>query len=249
MPSERPSPFTIPEPTFKFAEGPPSEPPPPRSMTVDGLIRNLTGFAEFYEQASADIERVSAFEKPRARGARDANADYYQREFRATAAIDRVRGYVLSHYGEELTIGAARRVLGDLIRVHKLSVQAAGELQLDAAMDRLDANGGKGGSEGGTQLADPPLAVPAIKPTGANQSEGGAPTETLLPLMLSASDIAKRIKQNSKSVSSFLTRFADKNRDCRIENPTKRKNEPKYLYRTTEVWPALEKWLKDGAND
>lgn len=139
MPNERPSPFTIPEPTFKFAEGPPSEPPPPRPMTVEGLIHNLTVFADSYEQASADIERAQPFEKPHLRGGRDANADYYQRCFRATPGIDRLRAYVLSRYGEELTIGTARRFLGDLIRVHKLSVEVAGALSLEAAMDRLDA--------------------------------------------------------------------------------------------------------------
>lgn len=149
MPNERPSPFTIPEPTFRFAEGPPSEPPPQRSMTVGGLIHNLTGFAEFYERASADIERADPFEKPHAVGSRDAHTDYLQRSFRATVAMDRVRAYVLARYGEELTIGTARRLLGDLIRACHLTVAAAESLRLEDAMDRMDANDGTKQGEGG----------------------------------------------------------------------------------------------------
>jgi hypothetical protein len=155
MSHERPSPFTIPEPTFKFAEGPPSEPPPPRQMTVDGLIRNLIGFADFYEQATAAIETAAVFEKPHQRGGRDAYADYYQRCFRATPGIDRVRAYVLSRYGDELTIGTARRVLGDLIRIHRLLVEAAGALTLEAAMDRLDVDTEKERSEVGPSAHQP----------------------------------------------------------------------------------------------
>ena len=87
-------------------------------------------------------------------------------------------------------------------------------------------------------------AAPSSTVTGG--SEGGQPAEAILPVMLSASDIAKRIKRNPKSVTSFLTRFAEKYPDCRVENNSKRKNEPGYLYRTADVWPALEQWMKDN---
>src|SRR5262245_45591212 len=129
-PPERPSPFTIPEPTLRFAEGPPAEAPPRRSTTVGGLIYNLTVFADFYERASADIDRAEPIEKPWHIGNRDANADWMQREFRATVAVERVRAYVLARYGEDLTIGAARRLLGDLIRACALTVEAAEALPL-----------------------------------------------------------------------------------------------------------------------
>ncbi len=152
-------------PVFKFVEGAHlSKTPPGRSMSVEGLIHNLTGFADFYEQASADIDRAQPFEKPHHRGGRDANADYYQRCFRATPGIDRVRAYVLSCYGEELTIGAARRVLGDLIRVHKLSVEEAGKLSLEAAMDRLEATNAPGGA---VEVPNPHPAPPALRGTTA----------------------------------------------------------------------------------
>jgi hypothetical protein len=139
MTTERPSPFTIPEPALKFAHGPPAEPIPPQSMTVGGLIINLTIFADFYERASADIESAEAFEKPRAMGNRDVYADDMQRQFRTTNAIDRVRTHVLSQYGADLTIGTAGRLLGDLIRRCKLSVKAAEAMTLEIAMDRLES--------------------------------------------------------------------------------------------------------------
>jgi hypothetical protein len=136
--SERPSPFTIPEPAFKFVEGLPSEPRPSRSMTVGGLIHDLTVFADLYERASADIDREEGFTKTWYIGNRDANAGAMQRDYRATVAIDRVRAYVLANYGADLTIGMARRLLGDLIRTCGLAVDAAEALPLEEAMDKLD---------------------------------------------------------------------------------------------------------------
>jgi hypothetical protein len=135
--SERASPFTIPAPAFEFAVGAPSEPSPSRSMTVGGLVHNLTVFAHFYEQASAAIDGAEGYLKPFFLRARDAKADVMQRDFRATVAIDRVRAYVLSGYGADLTIGTARRLLGDLIRTFRLTVEEAEGLPLEVAMDKL----------------------------------------------------------------------------------------------------------------
>jgi hypothetical protein len=145
--SERPSPFTIPEPAYKFVQGPAAQARPAQSMTVGGLIHNLTVFADFYERASAAIDRAEPFEKPRHFGAREAQADMMQRDFRATVAIDRVRDYVLGSYGAELTIGTARRLLGDLVRRCGLTVNAAEGLTLEAAMDRLEADGAPAGGQ------------------------------------------------------------------------------------------------------
>jgi hypothetical protein len=108
-------------------------------MTVGGLIHNLIVFADFYERASADIERKEGVTKPWYIGNRDANTDVMQRDFRATVAIDRVRAYVLANYGADLTIGTARRFLGDLIRECSLTVKAAEDLPLEDAMEKLDA--------------------------------------------------------------------------------------------------------------
>jgi hypothetical protein len=108
-------------------------------MTVGGLIHNLTIFADFYEQATAEIDREEPITKPRAIGNRDVNTDLMQRIFRATPAIDLVRTYVLAHYGADLTIGTARRLLGDLIRRCSFAVEAAETLTLEDAMDRLES--------------------------------------------------------------------------------------------------------------
>jgi hypothetical protein len=75
------------------------------------------------------------------------------------------------------------------------------------------------------------------------------PPEGVLLTLLSASDIADRVGRKRESVTSFLTRFAAKCPDCRVSTETKRKNEPSYLYRTADVWPALEQWLKDTNAD
>jgi hypothetical protein len=53
------------------------------------------------------------------------------------------------------------------------------------------------------------------------------------------------IKRNRKSVESFLSRYAEKNRDCRMMTNLKKQNEPKYLHRTKEVLLALSEWMKD----
>jgi hypothetical protein len=126
-------------------------------MTVGALIINLTIFADFYEQASAEIDREEPVLKPRAIGNRDANASDMQRLFRATLAIDRVRAYVLAQYGADLTIGTARRFLGDLIRRCTLTVKAAEALTLETAMDRLESAGEEKKASPADSEADKPL--------------------------------------------------------------------------------------------
>ena len=64
MSSERPSPFTIPEPQFKFCEGPATEPVKPITTTIGELIRNLTAFAVFYEGKTEAIGTASPAMQP-----------------------------------------------------------------------------------------------------------------------------------------------------------------------------------------
>lgn len=109
----------------------------------------------------------------------------------------------------------------------------------------------------GDRLSVPslPLAASAasgIVPRGKERSEGGTPgpaEPSILPTMLSAPDIAKRIKRKRESVTTFLSRYAAKYPDCRIENETKRRNEAKYLYRTNDVWLVLEKWMEENPEE
>ena len=107
---------TLTIPPVQVCEGPSAEAPPLRSTTVGGLIHNLTIFADYHERATADSERRPPMMKQWALAGRDAITEHMEREFRATVAIDHVRAYVLANYGTDLTIGTARRLVGDLIR-------------------------------------------------------------------------------------------------------------------------------------
>jgi hypothetical protein len=162
MSREAPSPFTIPEPSVRFAEGPPSEEPPLRSTSVAGLIHNLTVFADFYLRATTAIENAAPVMKPWHVGNRDANAEVMQRQIRRTVAIDRVRAYVFSHFGEELTIGTARRFLGDLIRVRGLQIETAENMLLEEAIELLaPSSTNTGGAEAATPPSDEAASIPA----------------------------------------------------------------------------------------
>jgi hypothetical protein len=48
------------------------------------------------------------------------------------------------------------------------------------------------------------------------------------------------------AVESFLRRYRDKYPDCCVNPDTRRKNEPKYLYRPSEVLPALREHFPVG---
>jgi hypothetical protein len=72
------------------------------------------------------------------------------------------------------------------------------------------------------------------------------PTELvpILPVLLSAADIAKVLRQPKERVESFLRRFRKSNPDCCIEIGNPRRNEPRIFYRTADVWPALQEQLR-----
>lgn len=140
MPSDRASPFTIPTPKMKFAEGPGAEPVEPFTVTVGKLIQELVEFADYYEGMTAQSARAAPYHATHLLGARDANSAFDQIRFRTIIGIDRLRAYIYSHFpGEELTIGTARRFLGDLIRTCRLSFSGAESLELVDALDRIEA--------------------------------------------------------------------------------------------------------------
>jgi hypothetical protein len=74
----------------------------------------------------------------------------------------------------------------------------------------------------------------------------------VLPLLLSAGGLAKLINQPEARVETFLRRFRESNRDCVEEIPNPRRREPRYLYRTADVWGPLQerrkKWAKKTAD-
>src|SRR5262245_10686296 len=101
MSTERPSPFTIPEPQWKFSEGPSSEPVPPRSMTLGSLIQNLVAFAHNYEDLTTEFNHSRTLDRAMVFGTREANAASWRDQFRAVGGIDELRALVLSRYGED----------------------------------------------------------------------------------------------------------------------------------------------------
>ena len=198
MSSERPSPFTIPKPEYVFSEGPPSLPLPLRPMSVEDLIAKLLEFAESYELATDQIQAAPNFEKRYAVADRDCNAEYLQRVFRAVLGIDRVRTYVLSQYGEELTIASARRFLGDLIRVRKLTVAQAGALSLEEAMDRLE----------------PDAKAKKPKPRTGGDGTGKLPSRGGRPKLDDSKKLSDKAKHN---VYELILAAKEKNPDWRYQ--------------------------------
>ena len=159
MSSERPSPFTVPVPHCGFTEGPASQPQSGGTLTVGLLIRHLTDFAAAYERLTVAIEgaedpappvlpatgsggmtfRVCGLERHRAIFERDLYVSTALAFFTAAYDIDRVRGYVLSQSGDELTIGTARRLLGELLKRRKLKLAEAEALTLAQAIDSVES--------------------------------------------------------------------------------------------------------------
>jgi hypothetical protein len=86
------------------------------------------------------------------------------------------------------------------------------------------------------------LAVPIAAPL---PDTNGTARETTgeLPAMLSAPDLARTLEQPVSRVESFLRRFREDHPDSFTEVDNPRKNEPRYLYRTADVWPALQQQL------
>lgn len=61
------------------------------------------------------------------------------------------------------------------------------------------------------------------------------------PDLLSAPDLARHLDRPVAQVESFLRRYRDKYPDCFREVEGARRNEPRFLYRTAVVLPALRK--------
>jgi hypothetical protein len=76
-------------------------------------------------------------------------------------------------------------------------------------------------------------------PQAAATNDGAPP-----PALLSAADLARLTGQSVDKVESFLRRYRRDYPDCYVESESKRKTEPKYLYRTADVLPALQSRAK-----
>jgi hypothetical protein len=75
---------------------------------------------------------------------------------------------------------------------------------------------------------------------------GSAP---LGPPLQSATDLARRLGQPPDAVESFLRRYRQKYPDCCSETEGRRRNEARYLYRVSDVLPALKAHFSETTDD
>lgn len=88
-----------------------------------------------------------------------------------------------------------------------------------------------------------PTALAAHLPVNTPTTILGAPPPgDPLPSFLSAADLARRIGRPERAVESFLRRYRESHPDCFTEVTGTRKNEPRVLYRTADVWKPLLAW-------
>jgi hypothetical protein len=91
------------------------------------------------------------------------------------------------------------------------------------------------------------LAEAAVEPAAAQTSPVAPAIPAPPPVLLSAADLAKLTGLSVDQVDSFLRRYRENYPDCYVRNESKRKTDPKYLYRTADVLPALQARAKSPA--
>jgi hypothetical protein len=75
------------------------------------------------------------------------------------------------------------------------------------------------------------------------QQQLSAETPEVPPALLAAADLARKLGQPVQRVETFLRRFRVTHPDCFEGVENHRRNEPRILYRTADVWPALQRKL------
>lgn len=89
--------------------------------------------------------------------------------------------------------------------------------------------------------------------TAALQAKGGADGAASErpncdpPILACVADLARCLGQPTGGVETFLRRYRKEHPDCFREVDNPRKNEARYVYRTSDVWPALQEWAAKGA--
>jgi hypothetical protein len=99
-----------------------------------------------------------------------------------------------------------------------------------------------------TASANPLRQVPQITtPESSHHELTDAPVlAPELTFFMPASQLAEKIDRPVASVESFLRRYREKYPDCCFETDGRRRNEPKYMYRTKDVWHALLDHYRKG---
>jgi hypothetical protein len=73
---------------------------------------------------------------------------------------------------------------------------------------------------------------------GGGEADGGRPQRPLIGSM-AAKDLARAGRVSEGALGIALRRFLENHRDCRLEVPDRRQNEPSILYRVEEVWDTV----------
>ena len=86
---------------------------------------------------------------------------------------------------------------------------------------------------------EPGVAVPPSPTTDTD-------LDTLvLPKLISAPDLARKLQLPLPRVDSALRRYREIHPDCAVEVENRRPNEPRYLYRTGDVQPVVQKLVRE----
>lgn len=91
-------------------------------------------------------------------------------------------------------------------------------------------------------LAVNPAAAAAHLPVAVPTVLGASPPGEPAAVFLSAAELARRVGRDEAAVETFLRRYRKAHPDCFTEVPDTRKNEPRVLYRTADVWGPLVAW-------
>jgi hypothetical protein len=70
-----------------------------------------------------------------------------------------------------------------------------------------------------------------------------------LATFLSTADLARQLELSRNTVDGFLRRFRKENLDCYVKVDDRRRNEPRFLYRTEVVLPELQRRYPPPTND
>jgi hypothetical protein len=99
--------------------------------------------------------------------------------------------------------------------------------------------------------ATPPGAVYDGSADSAPSEAAGLPAALPdLPKMIAAPDLARLLELGVDRVESALRRFRERHPDCAEEQGNPRRNEPRWLYRTADIHPVVERLLAtDGPTD
>jgi hypothetical protein len=206
---------------------------PPRARTrFEEILRELTALVRQATESVASVEAALTLAAPL-----DARSAHQEALVTASAIV---------HAGGQVALRIVdfRKAVEHLQRVPAVDVRALLDRMRRETCLAWHAH----------QRLSPPVVTTLAYASGQEHVETAASAPGELPPLLSAGDLARVLQQPVARVESFLRRHRVTYPDCctEVEEGGRRKNEPRYLYRTADVWPVLQqqlsKWrrLTDG---